>query len=482
MHFATEVLPMSEYNLIIDGQPVSTEETFPVLNPATEEVIAQCPTATEAQLDQAVEAAQRAFESWSLVADSERARMVNAIGEAIGAAAGELAQLLTLEQGKPQGGFGGLGAHFELGGVGAWCQATAALELPVDVIQDDDEARIEVHRKPLGVVGSITPWNFPLMIAIWHTMPALRSGNTVVIKPSEYTPLATLRMAEIINEIVPPGVFNVVTGDGALGAAMSAHPGIAKIVFTGSTATGKKIMQSAAGTLKRITLELGGNDAGIVLPDVNVAEAAPKIFATATINNGQTCAALKRLYVHEDIYDEMCEALAGIAASVTTGNGMEEVDFGPVQNRMQYQKVCDLAEDAKNSGARFLTGGEPTEGPGYFFPVPIVADIEDGTRLVDEEPFGPILPVIKYSDVEDAIARANASSVGLGGSVWSSDVERATQLASRLECGTAWVNNHAMLNPMAPFGGVKESGIGVEFGLYGLEEYTNIQTMQISKS
>jgi acyl-CoA reductase-like NAD-dependent aldehyde dehydrogenase len=354
MHFATEVLPMSEYNLIIDGQPVSTEETFPVLNPATEEVIAQCPKATEAQLDQAVEAAQRAFESWSLVADSERARMVNAIGEAIGAAAGELAQLLTLEQGKPQGGFGGLGAHFELGGVGAWCQATAALELPVDVIQDDDEARIEVHRKPLGVVGSITPWNFPLMIAIWHTMPALRSGNTVVIKPSEYTPLATLRMAEIINEIVPPGVFNVVTGDGALGAAMSAHPGIAKIVFTGSTATGKKIMQSAAGTLKRITLELGGNDAGIVLPDVNVAEAAPKIFATATINNGQTCAALKRLYVHEDIYDEMCEALAGIAASVTTGNGMEEVDFGPVQNRMQYQKVCDLAEDAKNSGARFL--------------------------------------------------------------------------------------------------------------------------------
>lgn len=473
---------MSDYKMIIDGERVDSDQFFDVINPATEEVIARCPKATETDLDRAVDAAQRAFKSWSLVSDDERAAMVSAIGEALTAQAGELAELLTLEQGKPQGGFAGLGAHFELGGVAAWCQATAALELPVDVIQDDDEMRIEVHRKPLGVVGSITPWNYPLMIAIWHTMPAIRSGNTVVIKPSEYTPLTTLRAAEIINEILPPGVFNIVTGDGSLGAAMSAHPGIAKMVFTGSTPTGKKIMQSAAGNLKRLTLELGGNDAGVVLPDANVAEIAPKIFATAMINNGQTCAALKRLYVHEDIYDEMCEALAGIAASVTTGNGMEDVDFGPIQNRMQFQKVCELAEDARNHGARFLTGGEPMDGPGYFFPVTIVADIEDGTRLVDEEPFGPILPIIKYSDVEDALARANSSSNGLGGSVWSSDVERASQLASRLECGTAWVNNHAMLNPMAPFGGVKESGIGVEFGLYGLEEYTNIQTLQISKA
>lgn len=473
---------MSEYSLIIDGRKVATEETFPVLNPATEEVLAQAPKATEEHVNQAVEAAGKAFKSWSLVADSERARLVLAIGEALTAAGAELAELLTLEQGKPQGGFAGLGAHFEMGGVGAWCQATAALEIPVDVIQDNDDARVEVHRKPLGVVGSITPWNYPLMIAIWHTMPAIRTGNTVVIKPSEYTPLTTLRAAEIINEILPPGVFNIVTGDGSLGAVMSAHPGIAKMVFTGSTPTGKKIMQSAAGNLKRLTLELGGNDAGIVLPDTDVQSAAPKIFATAMINNGQTCAALKRLYVHEDIYDEMCEALAGIANSVTTGYGMEEVDFGPIQNKMQYQKVCELAADAKAGGARFLTGGEPTEGPGFFFPVTIVADIDDGTRLVDEEPFGPILPIIKYSDVEDALARANNSSNGLGGSVWSADIERATQLAGRLECGTAWVNNHAMLQPDAPFGGVKESGVGVEFGLYGLEEYTSIQTVQVFKS
>jgi acyl-CoA reductase-like NAD-dependent aldehyde dehydrogenase len=240
-------------------------------------------------------------------------------------------------------------------------------------------------------------------------------------------------------------------------------------------------MQSAADNLKRITLELGGNDAAIVLPDTNVAEAAPKIFATAMVNNGQTCAALKRLYVHEAIYDELCEALAAIANSVTTGDGSGEVDFGPIQNAPQFEKVKKMADEAKASGARFLTGGEPVEGPGYFYPVTIVADIADDTRLVQEEPFGPILPVLKYSDVEDALRRANDNSNGLGGSVWSSDIEAATALASRLESGTAWVNSHAMLRPDAPFGGVKQSGFGVEFGRYGLEEYTSIQTLQIMK-
>jgi acyl-CoA reductase-like NAD-dependent aldehyde dehydrogenase len=473
---------MSDFKLIIDGKPVDTAESFAVLNPATEAVVAQCPKANIEDLNNAVAAAKRAFPPWSATPDSERARIVHAIGEALEAHSAELCQLLVQEQGKPMGGFAGLGAGFEMGGTVAWCHATADLNLPVEVIQDNDVARIEVHRKPLGVVGSITPWNFPLMIAIWHTMPALRSGNTVVIKPSEYTPLTTLRAAQIINEIVPPGVFNIVTGDGSLGAAMSAHPDINKIVFTGSTPTGKKIMQSASGNLKRLTLELGGNDAAIVLPDTDVASAAPKIFATAMINNGQTCAALKRLYVHEDIYEEMCHALAAIANSVTTGDGSGEVDFGPVQNKAQFDKVCQLAREAKDSGARFLSGGEAPDVPGYFFPVTIVADIDDATRLVSEEPFGPILPVLKFSDVEEVLQRANDSSSGLGGSVWSSDIEAATALASRLECGTAWVNNHAMIQPDAPFGGVKESGFGVEFGRYGLEEYTSIQTLQISKA
>ena len=472
---------MPDYNLIIDGKKVATTETFPVINPATEEVIAQCPKATEEHLNQAVAAARRAFPAWSATPDAERSRIVHAIADALEAHSEELTKLLTLEQGKPGVGYAGMGGGYELGGTLAWAHATADLELPVEVIQDNDEARIEVHRKPLGVIGSITPWNFPLMIAIWHTMPALRSGNTVVIKPSEFTPLTTLRAAEIINEIVPPGVFNIVTGDGGLGAAITNHPDINKIVFTGSTPTGKKIMQSAAGSLKRITLELGGNDAAIVLADTDVAAAAPKIFATALFNNGQTCAALKRLYVHEDIYDDMCTALAAIAGSVTTGDGSGDVDFGPIQNKTQYEKVCTIAREAKDSGARFLTGGEPTAGAGYFFPVTIVADIADDERLVAEEPFGPILPILKFSDVEDALRRANDSSNGLGGSVWSSDVAAASALASRLECGTAWVNSHAAIQPNMPFGGVKESGMGVEFGRYGLEEYTNIQSLYIAK-
>lgn len=473
---------MTTYSMIIDGKKVTTEETFDVINPATEEVVARCPKATAEHVDQAVAAARRAFPAWSATPDAERSRLVHAIANALEAHSEELTKLLTLEQGKPGKGFAGMGGAFEIGGTLAWAHATADLELPVEVIQDNEEARIEVHRKPLGVIGSITPWNFPLMIAIWHTMPALRSGNTVVIKPSEFTPLTTLRAAQLINEILPPGVFNIVTGDGSLGAAISNHPDINKIVFTGSTATGKKIMQSAAGNLKRITLELGGNDAAIVLPDTDVASAAPKIFATALFNNGQTCAALKRLYVHEDIYDEMCAALAAIAGSVTTGDGSGDVDFGPIQNKTQFEKVCTIAREAKESGARFLTGGEPVQGAGYFFPVTIVADIADDTRLVAEEPFGPILPVLKYSDVEDALRRANDSNNGLGGSVWSGDVQRASELASRLECGTAWVNSHAMIQPNMPFGGVKESGLGVEFGRYGLEEYTNIQSLYIAKA
>ena len=472
---------MSDYSMLINGAAVGAERSIEVLNPATETVIAAVPEATTEQLDEAVAAARAAFPAWSALSMDERRAMIMQIADRLEENLPELAQTLSDEQGKPLEGFAGLGAMFEMGGCLAWIRYTASLDLPIEVIQDNDDARIEVHRKPVGVVGSITPWNYPLLITCWHIIPGLLAGCTVVAKPSEYTPLTVLKAMHLISDILPPGVINIVTGRGDLGAAMSAHEGIDKMVFTGSTRTGKRIMESAAGNLKRLTLELGGNDAAIVLPDTNVAEAAGKIFATAMINNGQTCAALKRLYVHEDIYDEMCAALAGIASSVKTGPASESPDFGPVQNKMQYDRVCELAEAAKADGATFLTGGEPMSGPGYFFPVTIVRDIPEDSRLVQEEPFGPILPVISFSDTEDALARANAVSVGLGGSVWSGDVEKAQALASRLECGTAWVNNHAMIQPDAPFGGVKQSGVGVEFGRYGLVEYTNIQTMQIAK-
>jgi acyl-CoA reductase-like NAD-dependent aldehyde dehydrogenase len=475
---------MKTYSMIIDGKSVSAENTFQVINPATGDSFARVAAGDTSHVDQAVASARAAFPAWSSTPDAERQRLLHAIGAALEANMPELMELVTKENGKPLKGLNGVGSGMEVGGAIAWTHVTAGLELPVEVIQDNDDARIEVHRKPLGVVGSITPWNWPLMIAIWHVIPALRAGNTVVIKPSELTPVATVRFVELANAILPPGVLNIVTGKSGsgIGAAIARHPGIDKIVFTGSTATGKQIMQNAATNLKRLTLELGGNDAGIVLPDVDPKTMAPKLFGVAFNNNGQTCACLKRLYVHESIYEEMCSELAKIAQETIVGNGLNpETQLGPVQNQAQLSFVQELAEDARAHGARFLCGGRVVDGNGYFYEPTIVADVTDGLRLVDEEPFGPILPVIKYSDIDDVIRRANDNPNGLGGSIWSNDRAKAAQLALRLECGTAWVNEHGAIQPDAPFGGVKQSGIGVEFGRYGLEEYTSIQTLKIMK-
>jgi acyl-CoA reductase-like NAD-dependent aldehyde dehydrogenase len=466
---------MERYGLIIGGEKAPTSEHMEICDPGNGEVVGECPVATRQDLDRAVDAAREAFKSWSRTSDEERKAAIGRIADTIHANMEELAELLTREQGKP---LNGMGSRFELHGAEAWARYTGSLDLPVEILSDDETGRVELHRKPLGVVGSITPWNFPVLIAIWHIVPAIRTGNTVVIKPSPYTPLSTLRLVELLNEVLPPGVLNVVTGHNDLGQMMTEHPHIQKIVFTGSCGTGKKVMQAASGTLKRVTLELGGNDAGIVLPDANPKEIAEKLFWGAFINNGQTCAALKRLYVADEIYDEVCEALVDYAKNVPVGHGLDETSvLGPIQNKMQYDKVVDLVEDAKRGGARVLCGGEAAGGAGYFYPVTIVADVTDGMRIVDEEQFGPVLPVIRYNDVEDAIERANALDVGLGGSAWSSDPAKGKEVAGRLECGTAWVNGHGGIKPFAPFGGVKGSGIGVEFGKLGLEEYTTVQVV-----
>ncbi|WP_116087623.1 aldehyde dehydrogenase family protein [Tropicimonas sp. IMCC34011] len=466
---------MLSFELTIDGKAHATGETFDVLNPSTGEVAGRAPIAGKAELDAAVAAAERAFKTWSQTADDELKAACEAVTAKIAEHADELAQIITAEQGKP---LNGLGSRWEVGGAQAWAGYTAGLSLPMKVLQDNNEGRVELHRKPVGVVGSITPWNFPLMIAIWHVIPALRTGNTVVIKPSPLTPLSTLRLVQIMNEVLPAGVVNVVTGDdGAenLGGLMSAHPGIAKIVFTGSCATGQKVMRSAAETMKRLTLELGGNDAGIVLPDADPAQIAEGLFWGGFINNGQTCAAMKRLYVHESIHDEVCAALVEFAKTIPVGDGMDEGSIlGPVQNRMQHEKLSRLVAEASEKGD-VLLGGAP--GEGLFFPPTLIAGLQNGDSLVDEEQFGPALPIIKYSDVEDAIAMANANPAGLGGSVWSSDIEAARKVGQRLECGSVWINKHGMVQPNAPFGGVKASGIGVEFGEEGLEEYTNIQVL-----
>lgn len=474
---------MKAFNLIINGESVSTTDYFDVINPADKSVIARCPRANVEQLNEAVSAAKTAFPSWSALSYSERRIKLMQLADAIEAQAETFITLLTKEQGKPINGFAGLGSGFELGGTLAWIRSTASMELTAETIQDNEEAHIAIHRKPIGVVGSITPWNYPLLIGIWHMIPALITGNTVVIKPSEMTPLTTLLFGEIAKDILPKGVVNVVAGAGDIGAAMSAHKDIDKIIFTGSTPTGKTIMKSAAENLKRLTLELGGNDAAIVLADADIEAIAGKIFSTSFINNGQTCAALKRLYVHEAVHDQLCEAMTNIAVSMKTGNGInEDTDFGPLQNEKQLDIVKALAQDAKERGANFLCGGEVVDETGYFYPITLVNNIQDGARLVDEEQFGPILPIIKFSNIEDAIVSANRLAVGLGGSVWSTDITRAQDIASRLECGTVWINNHAMVQPDAPFGGVKDSGFGVAFGEAGLKEFTSIQTMQTAKS
>jgi len=464
--------------LIVDGKPLQTSGAFDVIDPATGQPFARAPLASREDLDRTVAAARRAFPKWAATPIEQRARAVEQIADAVEAERDSLGALLSREQGKPLHS----SAVGEIMGALLWARATAKLRPPVELIKDDAHELVEVHRRPLGVVGSITPWNHPIMIAAWHIMPALIAGNTVVLKPSPYTPLSTLRLIEIANEYLQPGVLNTVSGEGGLGQAMAEHPDIDKIVFTGSTPTGRRIMASGSSNLKRLTLELGGNDAAIVLPDADIEAIAPKIFSKSFGNTGQTCAALKRLYVHESVHDALAEKLAALARDAKVGPGNDpSTQFGPLNNRAQFDYICELAADARAKGGKFLSGGAPMARDGYFFPLSVVVDVSDGMRVVDEEQFGPILPIIRFSDPEDALARANANENGLGGSVWSADIAKARALAERMQAGTVWVNDHATISPDAPFGGAKQSGVGTEFGLHGLDEFMQLQTLRIKR-
>jgi acyl-CoA reductase-like NAD-dependent aldehyde dehydrogenase len=466
---------MSTFHLTIDGKPVKSAQYVDVINPADETVAGSCPVATLQDLDAAVAAARKAFGPWSALTPEARAAKLMQVADVLEKNQAELARLVTLEQGKTQSG---PGAMFEAGGAVAWTRVTASLNLPDEVINQDESGRITLRRKPVGVVGSITPWNWPLMIAVWHVMPALRVGCTVVIKPSPFTPLSTLKLVELMNTVLPPGVINVVTGDAEIGSRMSTHHGINKMVFTGSIASGKKVLAGAIDTLKRVTLELGGNDAGILLPGTNVAPLLEPLFWGCFINAGQTCAALKRLYVHESQYDEVVKQLAEYVAKIPVGNGMDPANLiGPISTRPQFEKVAKFVDDARARGARVVTGGVKPKGPGYFYPLTILADVSDDMAVVKDEQFGPVIPVIKYKTVDEAIKRANALDYGLGGSVWGNDPAEATRYANQLECGTVWVNKHGMLHPLAPFGGTKCSGIGTEFNVDGLKEYTTVNVL-----
>ncbi|RZL94179.1 MAG: aldehyde dehydrogenase family protein [Variovorax sp.] len=462
----------------IGGKPVSSSGSIPVTDPASGETFALVPDCTHAQLDAAVAAAHRAFADWRLAPGEQRRALVNAFIERVVADTDGLAALITREQGKPLPK-----ARSEIGAAVFFSRGYAAVELKPEVLRDTPQQHAEVRRRPLGVVGAITAWNYPVLLAMWKIVPAVLAGNTVVLKPSPNTPVATLQLGELAQEIFPPGVVNVVSGGNDLGAWMTAHPDIRKIAFTGSGPTGKRIMASAAGNLKRLTLELGGNDAGIVLDDVDPAAIAADLFWAKFSNCGQVCAALKRMYVHRSVYTAVCDELVKFAATVKIGPGTQEgVDIGPIQNKAQYDLVHAMVDEAVNAGAKVLYQSPVPPGPGLFLPVTILTEVTPDMRVVKEEVFGPVLSITPFDDVEEALRWANHSEYGLGGSVWSSDVDRASDIAARLDTGGAWVNQHPAMGPDIPFGGIKGSGIGVELGRLGLEEYTSVQVLNVKRT
>lgn len=466
------------YEMTINGVGVSSDDYIDVVNPATGDVFAKVPDCSKQQLDDAVEAAQTAFKSWKKVPIEDRQALLRKAGDVLLENAKEMSHLFTQEQGRPLDM-----ALQEIDAGGQWLHAVASMSPPVEVIEDSDTQFIETKYVPLGVVCAIAPWNFPVSMAIWKLAPALLAGNTIVLKPSPFTPLCTLKVGELFRDIFPPGVINIITGGDGLGPMMTSHPGFAKISFTGSTATGKLVMESASKDLKRITLELGGNDAAIVMPDVDLDDVAQKIFFGAFFNTAQICIATKRLYVHESIYDDLRDRLAMIAKGVKVGDGTEQgTVLGPVQNRRQYDRVMNLMEDARSNDLTLIHGAEIPDNGGYFVPVTIVDNPPENSRVVQEEAFGPILPMMKFEDVDEVIDRANESDCGLAGAVWSKDTDKAMEIARRIETGTVWINQNLILRPDTPFAGHKNSGFGVENGMKGLLEYMAPQAVYVAKA
>lgn len=464
------------FKLLINGALVYGASSLPVYNPATGEVFTECPRADVAQLDAAIAAAKRAFPAWRDEGHDARKTAMDALADAMEARFDEFARVLTTEQGKPLAQ-----AQFEVGGAIAAFRHFAAQELKPKVLVDEPNSLVIEQYSPLGVVACITPWNFPLILLSIKVAVALSTGNTVVAKPAPTTPLTTLMLGECAAATLPAGVFNTLVDANDLGGQLSAHPDVAKISFTGSTATGRKVMASAAPTLKRLTLELGGNDAAIILDDADLDVIVPQIFQAATYNAGQVCMAAKRIYVPSHMADGLCDRLVAIAQSAIVGDGMDPAtQIGPIQNQMQFDKLIDLASDTMRSG-KVLTGGERLNRPGYFIPPMIARDLADDSRLVREEQFGPLIPVLSYASVDEAVARANDSEFGLAGTVWGADLDRATAVAGRISTGTVWINKHLDLRFDVPFGGVKQSGIGREQGEDGLREFTDARVISIAR-
>ncbi|WP_435972171.1 aldehyde dehydrogenase family protein [Streptomyces sp. Qhu_M48] len=457
-----------------DRVPGRRAARLPVVDPATGETFDEAPDQQPDELDDIVARAERAWHRWRSD-PAARTAALRGSADAVEAAADDLARLLTREQGKPLAE-----SYAEVARVAARLRHFAHLAPRTRRIDDGRPVHSEVRWRPLGPVAAIVPWNFPLQLAAAKFAPALAAGNTVVLKPAPSTPLATRLLGAVLAAVLPEDVLTVVTGREPLGARLASHPGIRHVTFTGSVPTGRAVATAAVASLARVTLELGGNDAAILLDDVDVDGLADRLFWAAFRNCGQVCMAVKRVYVPARLHSEVVEALAQRAKSVAVGPGLDpETRLGPVHHIPQLTRVEQITEQALANGARAASGGHRLDGPGHFFAPTILTDVPPDSPVVTEEQFGPVLPVLPYRSLDEAVDAANGTGFGLGGSVWGTDLDRAETVADRLDCGTAWINHHAELSLAQPFAGVKDSGVGVAGGPWGF--YGNLRPFVVHR-
>jgi acyl-CoA reductase-like NAD-dependent aldehyde dehydrogenase len=473
--FAERVQHSAFYQTI--GGALVASQVEAVIDPSTGVAFQQSPVATGDDLERAVVAARQAQPDWDALGWDVRADHLQRFADVIDQNAEWLAAVHTMEQGMPFA----LSLMF-VKATSQRVRVMSSFRVPDRITIDDASRRVSERWRPLGVVAAIAPWNGPLMLGMIKVVTALVAGNTIVLKPSELTPLSTLELGRLSIGLLPDGVLNVVAGGGAIGAAMVGHPGFDKVSFTGSTATGIAIAKQSAAFLRPVILELGGNDAAILLPDGCVDDLVAAAAQTGFGNNGQFCAAVKRVYAPAHLAEEVGRKLAEAANAYSLGNGFEPgVTQGPIQNKAQFDKVCAIVGDAKAAGGRVLAGGAPLDREGYFFPPTVIADLKDGVRLVDEEQFGPVLPVIAYDDLQAVIASVNAGQYGLTASVWARDLAQGEAVAAQLVVGSAAVNRHAAFDPGVPFPMIKQSGMGIDYADYGLKGTMRLQVITTIK-
>jgi aldehyde dehydrogenase (NAD+) len=479
---AQRVVPT--HDLLIDGRriPAASGLYFDTLDPATEQVIARVAAGDAADVDAAVRSARAAFEGpWGQMRASERGALLLRFAERIRHNAEQLIELESLDAGKPVSAIRRQDLPAVLDTLVYY--AGWADKINGQVIPARPDALTYTVREPLGVVGAIVPWNFPLMIAMWKIAPALACGCTVVLKPAEITPLTALRLGELALEAgLPPGVLNVVTGLGATaGAALVAHPGVDKVTFTGSPAVGRQILRSAAGNLKRVTLELGGKSANIIFPDADLEAAVKAASSGIFFNSGQVCSAGSRILVHEAVYEQVLERLAARAGAIRVGNpGERATAMGPLVSAVQMQRVLDYIELGQREGARLVTGGTRLGERGYFVRPTVFAEVEHEMRISQEEIFGPVAAVIRFSDEAQALQLANGTRYSLAAGVWSADIARVHRLVRQLKAGTVWVNTFGPTDVRLPWGGTGDSGFGREHGEVAIENFTEPKAIWIN--